>query len=415
MSDLNIDWATVYATRIGRVGASEIRELLKLISQPEIISFAGGLPAPSLFPVERIGKVYQEALSNTAVARQALQYSVSEGYAPLREWLVSYMATQGVVCDLDNIVITSGSQQGLDFLGKLFLTPGDTALMTAPTYLGALQAFSAYEPRFDAFDSSGGNKPARLFEEDAAAAGSRIKLAYLVPDFANPTGETVSQQSRMQILDLAAALNIPVIEDAAYTALRYDGVAIPPVLALDIARTGSINASRTIYCGTFSKIFAPSLRIGWICASRTIVEKVVLLKQASDLHSSTINQIVMHRLAEQSYAEQVAKIRNMYRAQRDHMLRALEKNMPEGVSWTCPEGGMFIWLTLDPRINGNALLKRAIEEEKVAFVPGEAFFHDRSGANTIRLSYSLPDVDKIDDGISRLADLIRRVTVKQAS
>lgn len=407
MLDSNIDWTTSYASRISRIGASEIRELLKLTNQPEIISFAGGLPDPGLFPVELIGKAYREALSDTSVARQALQYSVSEGYAPLRQWLVAYMATQGVACDLDNIVITSGSQQGLDFLGKLFLTPGDTALMTAPTYLGALQALSAYEPRFDAFDSTGENKPARQFEEDAA--GGRIKLAYLVPDFANPTGETVTRQSRTQILDLAAALNIPVIEDAAYTALRYDGAFIPPVLALDIARTGSINSSRTIYCGTFSKIFAPSLRIGWICAARTVVEKAVLLKQASDLHSSTINQIVMHQLAEQSYAAQIEKIRRVYRERRDHMLRALEKHMPQTVSWTRPEGGMFIWLTLASHINGNLLLKRAIEEEKVAFVPGAAFFHDRRGENTIRLSYSLPSFDEIDDGIGRLANLIRRM------
>lgn len=353
------DWDSLTAERTDRMQASEIRELLKLLDQPDVISFAGGIPDPALFPAEAVQRASEEVLADPALRNQALQYSVSEGYLPLRRWLVDHMAVLGVACEPDNIMITCGSQQALDFLGKLLLSPGDTALVTAPSYLGALQAFNAYQPRYDQLIPDGGNRTPAAYRDAAAAAGSRIKFAYLVPDFANPSGLTLDRAGREQGLDLAAALDIAVIEDGAYSALRYDGVEQPPLLALDIARCGSIEAARTIYCGTFSKTVAPAFRIGWVCAPRPVIETLVLIKQASDLHSATINQMVMHRVAEAAYDSQLVKLRSAYGRRRDAMLAALEQHMPAGVTWSRPEGGMFVWLTLPADCDGARLLERA--------------------------------------------------------
>ncbi|TJW37456.1 MAG: PLP-dependent aminotransferase family protein, partial [Mesorhizobium sp.] len=280
------------ASRSSRMKASEIRELLKLLDQPDIISFAGGIPDPTLFPAQAIGDAYAAVLGGSEAA-SALQYQVSEGYLPLRRWLAGKMGELGVACDENNILITSGSQQALDYLGKLFLSSGDTALVTWPTYLGALQAFNAYEPRYDRLAPDGGNMTPDAYRAAAASAGGRVKFAYLVPDFANPTGETLSLKQREAVLDLAAELDIAVIEDAAYRALRYDGEAVPPMMALDCARSGGIDNARTIYCGSFSKILSPGMRVGWVCAPKRVVERLVLMKQASDLHSPSINQVVM--------------------------------------------------------------------------------------------------------------------------
>lgn len=396
----------LFATRSARMKASEIRELLKLLDQPDIISFAGGIPDPALFPHEAFRNAYAEVLSG-AQANAALQYQVSEGYLPLRRWLAAHMATLGVPCDEGNIFITSGSQQGLDYLGKLMLSPADTALVTWPTYLGALQAFNAYEPRYDRLQPNGGNTTPAAYADAAAKAGGRAKFAYLVPDFANPTGETLTLSQREAVLDLATELDIAVIEDGAYQALRYDGDPVAPIIALDCARSGGLDEARTIYCGSFSKILAPGLRMGWICASRRIVEKLVLMKQASDLHSPSINQMAIHRVAETSYASQVDKVRHVYGERRDAILAALEAAMPDGVTWSRPEGGMFIWVTLPEGIDTATLLARAVSEERVAFVPGSAFFADGSGRNTLRLSFTLADERAVTQGIPRLGRLVR--------
>jgi hypothetical protein len=396
------------ARRAERMRASEIRELLKLLEQPDIISFAGGIPDPALFPADAAGQAFSELLSTQAAA--ALQYSVSEGYGPLRTWIAAHMTGLGAPCTPDNILVTAGSQQALDFLGKLLLSPGDTALVTAPTYLGALQAFSAYEPNYDHIRPEDGNETPASYKARAVAAGgpeATVKFAYVVPDFANPTGLTLDRPAREKLLHLARELDIPVIEDSAYAPLRYGGTYVPPLLALDIAATGSIEASRVIYCGTFSKTMAPGLRIGWIAANAALIRRLVLVKQASDLNVSVINQMVMERLVRQTYDEQVRRARSRYRARRDAMLAALEAHMPEGVSWTRPEGGLFVWVTLPEGIDGAELLRRAVTEVRVAFVPGGAFFADRSQANTIRLSFSLADEATIGEGIRRLAGLIR--------
>ena len=397
----------IFATRATRMKASEIRELLKLLDQPDIISFAGGIPDPDLFPKAAFQDAFAEALSGP-MAAQGLQYSTSEGHKPLRVWIAAQMQAIGIPATPDNILITSGSQQALDYLGKLFLSPGDTALVGWPTYLGALGAFNAYEPRYDKLDPLS-NRSGADYTAAAKDAGGAAKFAYLSVDFANPTGATVSRAARERVIDLAEEMEIAVIEDAAYQSLRFDGDPIPPILALEAARKGGdLEACRTIYCGSFSKTLSPGLRVGWVCAAMPVISQLVLMKQAADLHSATLNQIAISSVAEQHFESHIDTIRSAYRARRDAMLAALEAHMPKGVSWTKPEGGMFIWVTLPDTLDGAELLKQSLESERVAFVPGHAFFADGSGRNTLRLSYSTSTEDKIAEGIERLGQLISR-------
>lgn len=400
-----LNWENIFATRAKRMKASEIRELLKLLERPDIISFAGGIPDPALFPAAEMSEAYARVLGGE-MAHAALQYSVSEGYRPLRDWLVGEMGKIGIPCASENILITSGSQQVLDYLGKLFLSASDTALVTWPTYLGALQAFNAYEPNYDRLTPMGNRTPEQ-FEALAAERGGRVKFAYVTADFSNPTGETMTRAAREQLLDLATELDIPVIEDAAYQSLRYDGESVPPIMALDLARNdGDINRTRTLYSGSFSKTLAPGLRIGWLVTAAPVIAKLVLMKQAADLHTSSINQMVIADVATTHFDKQVQKIRKAYRERRDLLLQALERHMPAGVTWQKPEGGMFVWVTLPEGLDGARLLARSLETAKVAFVPGRAFFADGSGENSMRLSFSCASADMIEEGISRLGKLI---------
>lgn len=399
-----LNWDNIFATRSLRMRASEIRELLKLLDRPDIISFAGGIPDPALFPDREFKQAYADIFDSAAV-NSALQYSVSEGYKPLREWLITQLGALGIPCELDNVFIVSGSQQGLDYLGKLFLSPNDTALVTWPTYLGALQAFNAYEPAYDQLTPNGNRTP-DSYRAQATAAGGKVKFAYLSADFSNPTGETVDLAGREKLIDLANEMDIAIIEDAAYQSLRYDGEPVPPILALEIAQKGHIDDTRTIYCGSFSKTLAPGLRVGFVVANAPVIRKLVLMKQAADLHSSTINQMAIAEVARKGFDAQVGKIKAAYSKRRDCMLAALDKYMPEGISWTKPEGGMFIWVTLPKGMDGARLLAKSIETAKVAFVPGRAFFADGSGENTFRISFSSSNEAKIEEGIARLGALI---------
>jgi DNA-binding transcriptional MocR family regulator len=368
------------ARRMDAMKASEIRELLKLVDREDVISFAGGIPDPALFPAAAARAAYARALGHSG----ALQYGVSEGHAPLRAWIAHEMAREGVTADPDNILVTAGSQQGLDYLGKALLSPDDIVACEHPTYLGALQAFSAYEPRYE-----------RL-------GGGAAKAVYLVPDFANPTGLTMSLGEREAALDQAR--DAWVIEDAAYRALRFSGETQPTLQALDVAARGSLDALRVVYLGTFSKTVAPGLRVGWICAPRALIAKLTLINQASALHVSSINQIAMLDIVERELGRLVEAARAHYRLKRDALLGALARHM-DGLTWTKPEGGLFVWLTLPEGVDASALLQRAIAEG-VAFAPGRAFHPDGGGANTLRLSYSLPTPERIEDGVRRLAGLI---------
>lgn len=391
-------WNDRFASRMAYVRASEIRELLKLLDQPDILSFAGGIPDPALFPVDRIRTLYDEVLAEAG--EQALQYSVSEGLVSLRRWIAARMTADGAPCDEGNIVITAGSQQALDLLGKLFIDRGDTVLVERPTYMGALGAFNAYEPRYATLDAG-------------APAGAR--LAYVVPDFANPTGRTLSRREREALLDLAQARGLALVEDGAYRELRFAGADEPSLLALDIARCGSIERVRTVFCGTFSKTLSPALRLGWVCAPRAVIDRLVLLKQGCDLHVSTINQMVAARVVAEGYDTHLERLRGHYRARAAAMQDALARHMPLGVTWTRPQGGMFVWVTLPEGLDAAHLLEAALAEERVAFVPGAPFFATDPAANTLRLSYSLPGSEQIDEGVRRLARVVETRSASRCS
>jgi DNA-binding transcriptional MocR family regulator len=384
-------WSDRFSDRMAHVRASEIRELLKLLDQPDILSFAGGIPDPGLFPVARVAEAYAEILAGAG--EPALQYSVSEGLTPLREWIVGRMGAMGAPCEAGNILITAGSQQALDLIGRLFLSRGDTVLVERPTYMGALGAFNAYEPRYAALDLAAGAPPA-------------AKLAYVVPDFANPTGRTLMRAERTRLLDLAEAADAVLIEDGAYRELRFAGTEEPSLLALDVARCADIEAARTLYCGTFSKTLSPGLRLGWVCGPRAVIDKLTLLKQGADLHASTINQMVALRIVADGYETHLERLRAHYRGQASAMQAALARHMPMGVQWSHPQGGMFVWLRLPRGLDAAQLLETALADERVAFVPGAPFFALDPDPATLRLSYSLGGPDDIDEGVRRLARVI---------
>lgn len=382
-------WTDRFSDRMAHVRASEIRELLKLLDQPDILSFAGGIPDPALFPTERIAALYADVLAREAA--QALQYSVSEGLPELRRWIAARMTADGAPCDEGNIVITAGSQQALDLIGKLFLGRGSTVMVERPTYMGALGAFNAYEP---AYADLAGDVP----------QGAR--LAYVVPDFANPSGRTMPRHEREALLELAEAHDLVTVEDGAYRELRFAGTDEPSLLALDIARSSSIETARTLYCGTFSKTLSPALRLGWVCAPKPVIDKLVLLKQGCDLHVSTINQMVAARVVAEGYETHLERLRAHYRERAAAMQAALARHMPLGVTWSKPQGGMFVWLQMPEGLDGAQLLEAALAEERVAFVPGAPFFAVGTQPNTLRLSYSLPSPADIDEGARRLGRLI---------
>lgn len=391
-----VDWLQQFSAYGRRATASEIRELLKLLDQPGIISFAGGIPDPALFPLKALADAHRRIIEDPILARSALQYSVSEGYPPLRERLAAQWRAQGVACTADNILITNGSQQALDLIARLFLDAGDRMLTARPTYLGALQAFANAAPAYGA-----------LSELDNPAAAP-AKLAYVMPDFANPTGESMTQAQRIALLARAQARGVAVVEDAAYVALSYDGPTPPTLLEIEARAMGGVDAGRVLHCGTFSKTVAPGLRVGWIVAPAPVIRKLVLLKQACDLHSSSLAQMVLAEVMETVGAAHLAQLRATYKGRRDAMLAGLEKHMPQGIHWTRPAGGMFVWVTLADRLDGAVLLEEAIRSERVAFVPGAAFYAADVQRNTLRLSFSLCGQVEIAEGLARLGRLIAR-------
>jgi len=407
MSAAQPAWQPQYARREPRMRSSDIRQLLKLLKRPEVISFAGGIPDAQLLPVRRTRAVMDLILADPELSREALQYSTSEGYPPLRAWLADHMGRLGVACGADNVLVTCGSQQALEFLGRLFVTPGDTILTEGPTYLGALQAFAPNEPFYDTTLGEGSNATPEACRELAERTGGRVSLAYLVPDFANPTGRTMSRKARLEHIALARELGVPLIEDAAYTALRYDGDNQPSMLALDIDQCGDIDRSCIIYCGTFSKVISPGMRVGWVVAAAPIIEKLVLIKQASDLNSPLLNQMCIHALAETEYEDLATRARTTYRERRDAMLGALTEHMTGMARWTEPDGGLFVWLTLDDETDASTLLKTALDNYNVAFVPGAGFYPGDGGRNKLRLSFSQSTPVQITEGIARIAAAYR--------
>lgn len=402
---MTIQWNGLIVRDALALTASEIRDLLKVADRPEIISFAGGVPDPSLFPLADFNAIYGDLTTDEVAGRKSLQYSISEGLPALRQWIADDLAASGAVRGIDNILITCGAQQGLDMLARLLLEPGREIVVEKPSYLGAMQAFSMRRPTYVGVNM---DEDGPVIAELEAAFERGVRIAYLAPDFQNPTGRSYSLDRRLAVLEVARKYGAVILEDAAYCKLSYEGDVLPSLLALD-ETNGDPQAGTVIQFGTFSKTLVPALRIGWVCAPRPAIERLVLMKQAGDLHVSTINQEVALRAARKLFPGHLDTIRDAYRAKRDTMLAALDEFMPETVSYTRPEGGMFIWLTLPENIDSRQLLEQALHDAKVAFVPGQAFFCDHTGRNTVRLSFATEKADRIRDGIERLALLIRRV------
>ena len=388
--------SAAFARRMEQMRPSTIREILKVTAQPEVISFAGGLPAPELFPMDEIRRAADSVL--TQHGSRALQYSQSEGVPPLREWIAAEMGRRGIRANAEDVLVTNGSQQVLDLVGKLFLNPGDVVLTENPTYLAAIQAFQTFEVRFVPVPTDGdGLIPEAL---PALIKQHRPKFLYTIPNFQNPTGITLTAARREALARVAAEHGLTVVEDDPYGKLRYRGADIPPIKSWDAA-------GRVIYASTFSKTIAPGLRTGWVVAPPEIFGRLLILKQASDLHTSSFYQLVEHAYLTQSDpAAHLEKTRRAYGERFELLDTALRTEMPAGYRWTKPEGGMFLWITGPENLDALELLKRAIAE-KVAFVPGRDFFPADGGRNFLRLNYSNSTPERIREGVRRLAALCR--------
>jgi 2-aminoadipate transaminase len=391
-----VQWNEKYARRARLMTGSAIRELLKLTEQPDFISFAGGLPAPESFPVAEVAAAVQAILHDRGP--QSLQYGATEGYRPLRELIARRTSTDGHVVSVENVLITSGSQQALDLLGKVFLDVGDRVLLESPTYLAALQAWNAYEATYLELPlDEAGLDPAAL----EPALRGEPKFLYCVPNFQNPTGVTLSLARRQRLVALAAAHGMPLVEDDPYGSLRFEGDALPSLLTIAGAVGGVIQLS------TFSKTLAPGLRVGWVVAPAEVIGRLALAKQGTDLHTGTLDQYIVHELLAGGQIEAgLPAIVARYRERRDTMLTALAEHFPADVRWTRPAGGMFLWVTLPRGIDASDLLPAAVERG-VAFVPGKSFFPNGGGENTMRLNFSNASPERIREGIARLGSLLR--------
>jgi 2-aminoadipate transaminase len=403
---MGLDWSSYLASRTARMQSSAIREILKLTRQPGVISFAGGLPASEFFPLDEIAE------SCGAIIRQdgnrALQYTVTEGHPPLKEYLAAKMSVSGTPVAPGNILVVNGSQQGLDLIGKLFLDPGDTVIVSRPTYLGAIQAWNAYRARFQtvALDDDGMvvEEIERAYEEALAETNKPPKFVYVLPNFHNPAGTTLPLERRQRLAEIATRLNLPVIEDDPYGQLRYEGEELAPVYALI--------PERTVHLSTFSKTLTPGLRLGWIICDEALMQRFVQAKQGCDLHTGTLAQYIAGDICQQGLLEpHIERLRLVYKERRDTMLDALAEFWPEECSWTRPQGGLFLWARVPESIDTNEFLKTALEE-KVAFVPGVNFYaHRDGGRNCMRLNFSYCSPDVIVEGVRRLGVALKRVLV----
>jgi len=394
-------WAHRYAQRTKTAKSSIIRELLKLTQRPEVISFAGGLPAPEVFPVARFQEACHRVLSTQAST--ALQYGPTEGYRPLREFIVAHMARYGILASVDNILITSGSQQALDLIAKLLINRGDRILVESPTYLGALQAFDLMGAEYVTVPADQDGMQTCNMEE---ALRSGPKFMYVLPNFQNPGGTTLSRARRDKLVALSDKYGIPIVEDDPYGQLRYEGNHIEPLVVLDrinLARDNSYKLGNVIYLSTFSKVLAPGLRVAWIVAPPDVIAKLVQLKQSTDLHTSTFTQMVTYEAARDGFIDEHVKlIRATYKERRDAMLAALNDYFPSEVSWTHPQGGLFLWVTMPPGVDSSRLLDLALRQN-VAFVPGEPFFPNGDPGSHMRLNFSNAQPEQIREGIRRLS------------
>lgn len=402
-------WTSRYAQRTKNIKSSAIRELLKITQQPEIISFAGGLPAPDVFPTERFREACCKVLDTQSAL--ALQYGATEGYEPLREMIARHTARYGVKAKPENVLITSGSQQALDLIGKLMINSGDRVLVEAPTYLGALQAFNVYGAEYVSVPSDNDGLRIDLLE---APLRSGPKFMYVLPNFQNPGGTTMVESRRHELVALADRYGIPIIEDDPYGQLRYEGEHLAPLIMLDrenLRRDSGYSIGNVIYLCTFSKTLAPGLRLGWIVAPAEVITKLVQLKQGADLHTSTFVQMVAYEVARDNFLDEHIKlIRRVYGERRNVMLEEMEREFPPEVTWTRPQGGLFLWVTLPEGMDCHELFEAAIREN-VAFVPGDSFYaangHAEEGRRHFRLNFSNAKPEQIREGIRRLGTAIK--------
>ena len=394
-------WAHRYAQRTKSVKSSIIRELLKLTQRPEVISFAGGLPAPEVFPVARFEEACHRVLATQATT--ALQYGPTEGYRPLRELIVAQMARYGILATVDNVLITSGSQQALDLIAKLLINRGDRILVESPTYLGALQAFDLMGAEYVTVPVDDEGLQTCNMEQ---ALRSGPKFMYILPNFQNPGGVTLSRERRDELVSLSDKYGIPIIEDDPYGQLRYEGEHITPLVVLDrtnLLRDSGYKLGNVIYLSTFSKVLAPGLRLGWIVAPPDVISRLVQLKQSSDLHTSMFGQMIAYEVARDGFIDEHVKlIRSVYKERRDAMLSALDDFFPPEVSWTHPHGGLFLWVTMPPGVDSSRLLESALRQD-VAFVPGSPFFPGGDSGSHMRLNFSNAKPEQIKEGIRRLS------------
>ena len=384
------NWDERFAERTQSMMSSIIREILKLALQPDIISFAGGMPASELFLVREFEEACRYVLTHDGV--RALQYGITEGYPPLRQYLVEKMEEYDVPAEPENILLVNGSQQALDLIGRIFIDPGDAILTESPTYLGAIQSFRAQQARFVTVPLDEDGIQTDKLEE--VLKRHPVKFIYVLPNFHNPAGVTMILERRLKLVELAARYGVFIVEDDPYGELRFEGQDITPLVVL--------HKENVLYLSTFSKTLSPGIRLGWIVAPSRIIAKLVQLKQGSDLHTSTFIQMVANDICQRGILRKHVKtIREVYRERRDAMLAAMEKHFPPGITWVRPEGGLFLWVQLPEHVDASELLNVALQE-KVAFVPGRAFYPYEDGRNTMRLTFATATPEKIEEGIKRL-------------
>jgi 2-aminoadipate transaminase len=397
-------WENRFAQRTQRMGSSAVRELLKFTELPDVISFAGGMPAPEIFPIDEFREACERVLKD--FGPQSLQYGTTEGILPLREMIARHSARYGIDVTPENIMVTSGSQQALDLLGKILINPGDRILVESPTYLGALQAWNAYGAEYVVVEADENGMVTDALEEGLR---SGPKFIYVLPNFQNPTGATLSLERRHRLIELADQYGVPIVEDDPYGQLRFEGEHLPSVVVLDGQFRDNCQPcyrGNVIYLSTFSKILAPGLRLAWVIAPPEVIRKLVQAKQGADLHTSTFNQLVAHEVGRGGFLDRhIYTIRRVYCERRDVMLAAMDGYFPPGVDWTHPQGGLFLWGMLPEGLNSTEVFKVAVER-KVAFVPGNAFYPCGGGENTMRLNFSNATPDKIREGIARLGQVL---------
>jgi 2-aminoadipate transaminase len=387
------DFDSIFSSRAKAIQSSAIREILKVTERPEVISFAGGLPAPETFPVKETLAAMERVL--TTSGREALQYSTTEGFAPLREWIAKRNSTPDAPVHPDQVLMVSGSQQGLDLLAKVLIDPGDRVLVETPTYLGALQAFSLFEPKYVSIPSDDDGVIPEAMGESLRGA----KFLYCLPNFQNPTGRLLAEERRYQLAQKARELDLLILEDDPYGELSYAGDTPPSIR--------SLAPERTVYMGSFSKVLAPGIRLGYVIAPEALRAKLVQAKQATDLHTSTLSQMAAYEVVKDGFLDlHIPTIRKLYSDQCQAMLSALSRQMPEGVRWNAPKGGMFLWAELPKGMDATALLTKAVENN-VAFVPGMPFFAENPSIESLRLAFVTVPPPRIEEGVKRLAELIR--------